>query len=91
MPFKYIFSCFKLFSDLILIPIIWPPIVNMNNFPVILNELTNETDRLWVSLDLVLISIIGTYSKYGISGTHYIFLLLEFYLASQGLSNFGIT
>ena len=75
MPFKYILI--SLLSDLILIPIIWPPIVNPSNFPVVLNELTNETDRLWVSLDLVLIPIIGTYSKYGIAGTHYIFLLLE--------------
>ena len=81
MPFKYIFFC--LFSDQILIPIIWPPIVNTSNFPVVLNELTNETDTLWVSLDLVLIPIIGTYSKYGIAGTHYIFLLLEFNIVTS--------
>jgi hypothetical protein len=49
-----------------------PPIVNASNFPGIINELTNENARLQVSLDLVLISIIGTHSKYGIVSTHLI-------------------
>ena len=44
----------------------------------VLNELTNETARLWVSLELVSISIMGTYSKYGIAGTYYTLQLLEY-------------
>jgi len=53
-----------------------PSTVNASNFPGIINELTNENARLQVSLDLVLISIIGTYSKYGI--VRYTFNLVTF-------------
>jgi hypothetical protein len=58
--------------------------VNTSNFPKVLNELTNTTARLWVSLELALISIRKTTVNMGLLvpiDFSYILQLLGFNIA----------